>query len=434
MKIRWLIAAAAVVLTGSLAWSQQSYPVAPPAPVAPPSVGSYGAPNQDYELVVEELTEEALTVAAKLCRAGRYNEAEFLLQKILRLDPNNVVARAAWVRVCQRMGKTPGQQPMTCPEGVCPPDMQVQCTEAATGSCRCGAAAVRTTSTVTPATRCVIGQAKDCSGPVCQIVVGSEGDVFCVCADKGTKCECCKEKCACGKECCCKKGCACGKECACKTTSCCASECCGKNCVCKTASCCCASECCCGTRSVSAPRTLYRVIAPLPQGIPCCSLTADGRVVVAPAAVAVRRVVPATQIYVITVPGNGEVPPGSQVERIIASIKQAVEASSQPVVLNERNYDVLRGPGVVVESAPVAAERIEIITTEPQGPVQRTTYQRRVTVVKPTGSDTNSVYAAPRAMPAPMPVIISAPRPNPGVEDNVPSNVRSSRQIIYIQK
>lgn len=252
--------------------------------------------EENYEVIVKHLSTEAMSVAAKLCRSGRYDEAEFLLNKVVHMDPDNGAAREA-LAIIGRTRQQEAARPVAPPQPPAPSPFAIQATGYAqpvpcpNGQCPVPSVQPGVRVAQTPTTSAVA----PCCAPVnCQ-------------------------HCASCEKCCCNKSTVANGSCCCSGKACCNAtvrvsngcSCCGNTCCCgqrlRTVNACqCANVSvvrgCCGCGQNPGQGTVvYRVIEAMPRGIPVCTISANGTVVFGkPAVTAVR---PQTRVYVHAVSG-----------------------------------------------------------------------------------------------------------------------------------
>ena len=227
---RWLLTLSLLALVTAPVMSQpQRGPFPNPKPGQPPAL-------EPYQMVVRQLTRQALKTASTLCQEGLYQQAEHLLRRVERLNPGDPEIHQAIKAVRFVSGSDynvfqqthePRDLPNICNRpGSCvvlppphPPLPKNAITEylasmnRTKSACVGGSCPVRQTDPTCD--RC---QTKPSTSNVVHGGVETDNCTDCACA-KGCKCCeqtcCCVAKCGCGKNCACNKQCCCGKECAC---------------------------------------------------------------------------------------------------------------------------------------------------------------------------------------------------------------------------
>ncbi len=323
--MRWILTGIVGLLATSSVWSQPlpySLPTGPfpkpgPVPAHPQKdvvpTNSYETTDsyetrtlEPYELMVRQLTRQAIHMAGMLCKRGLFEQADYLLRRVQRLNPQDPEVHHALAAI-RYMGTpnwkhpqgTPKQFPKICelpgacpagPQALPPPWQAVSCPKSPrpkgvcprtekTGSCvtgecpvlgtirstitttirncsqGCGTNGKNTVSTLTavrtpphcgkPCYR-LIGTGCQVAGSSCPLATNSKA---CPCIGKcqGTNPCCCAVKCECGPECTCEIKCRCGEACPCVAKCACGDSCaCKKECACGD-SCQCKKECACGS-------------------------------------------------------------------------------------------------------------------------------------------------------------------------------------------
>jgi hypothetical protein len=232
---RWIIACAAFLLPMSVGYGQDAWsPTFPPLPQypAPYSAAQSSEAPEPSELMVRQLTREALKMAAMLCRKGMYEQADYLLRRVQKLNPDDAEVRQALAAVhfLSNAGHAHHGEPARLPE-VCDTPHS------------CGVVGPLPLSVgTTPAARPATGIGGFVSGPACfdaPLTLRADG---CAIACQATKDCPCDAKTSCGKDGCCAKATA-AAACNCAAAKCCA----GASCKCEgTTACKCTAKCGCG--------------------------------------------------------------------------------------------------------------------------------------------------------------------------------------------